>query len=281
MPAGTNMRTTFVASITILILLLAGSALFYFNSGESPELRVMTYNIRAAAESNLEQIAAEIESHRPDVVALQEVDVNWGARSGFEDQAAYLAKALDMHSFFGEIYDLPPAGGREENRKYGLALLSKHPIEFRKNHRLTRLSSQHDTDEPLLMPGFPGIVINISGRRIHIFNTHLDYRSDPSIRETEVAEMLEIIRELAEQEPVILMGDLNAEPEDPELAALFDIFGDAWEGEDGEGFTFPAAGPTKRIDYILYSDHFKITGVYVSDTRKSDHRPVVGDLLLE
>lgn len=243
----------------------------------------MTYNIRAATESSLTQIAGEIESHDPDVVALQEVDVNWGERSDYENQAAYLAEALDMHYFFGEIYDLPPAEGREENRKYGLVLLSRYPIEYRNNHRLTRLSSQHDTDEPLLMPGFPEIVIQVSERRVHIFNTHLDYRPDPSIRETEVMEMLEIIEGIDKQEPVILMGDLNAEPEDPELAAMSDIFRDAWEGEegDGEGFTFPAAEPTKRIDYILYSDHFKITSVYVSDTQKSDHRPVVGDLLLE
>lgn len=275
------MRTNIIASLAILILLITGSAVFYFNSDEASELRVMTYNIRAATESNLEQIAVEIESHRPDVVALQEVDVNWGERSGFENQAAYLAEALDMHSFFGEIYNLPPAEEREENRKYGLVLLSRYPIEYRENHRLTRLSSQHDTDQPLLMPGFPEIVIQVSERRVHIFNTHLDYRPDPFIREAEVSEMLEIIRGIDEQEPVILMGDLNAEPEDPELAALFNVFRDAWEGEEGEGFTFPAAGPAKRIDYILYSDHFKITGVYVSDTQKSDHRPVVGDLLLE
>lgn len=125
----------------------------------------MTYNIRAATESSLAQIAVEIESHRPDVVALQEVAVNWGERSGYEDQAAYLAKVLDMHYFFGETYALPPAEGRKEMRKYGLALLCKYSITFRENHSLTRLSSQDDTNEAVSMPVFPRLLLMYPGAR--------------------------------------------------------------------------------------------------------------------
>lgn len=75
--------------------------------------------------------------------------------------------------------------------------------------------------------------------------------------------MLEIIHRVDKQNPVVLMGDLNAEPGDPELAALFKVFGDILKGEKREGLTFPAEEPTKRIDYILHSGHFTVSDAYV------------------
>lgn len=261
-------------------LLLIFSAIIIGSHFESPaELRVMSYNIRAAVESDLSQIADEIRSHNPDVVALQEVDVYWGERSKFSDQATDLAEILDMHVFFGEIYDLPPAEGRSENRRYGLALLSRYPFQHGKNHSLTRLSSLNDSTQPVLMPGFPEVAINLDGQIVNIYNTHLDYRPDPAIRKKQVEEMLELFEQ--RKSPVVLMGDLNAEPDDPELGKLFELFNDSWEKSDREGFTFPADEPQKRIDYILYSNHFEVQSAYVSDSKKSDHRPVIATLVLK
>lgn len=261
-------------------LLLIFSAIIIGSHFEPPvELRVMSYNIRAAVESDLSQITDEIRSHNPDVVALQEVDVYWGERSKFSDQAKSLAENLDMHLFFGEIYNLSPAEGQTENRKYGLALLSRYPFQYQENHSLTRLPSLNDSVRPALMPGFPEVGIKLNGQTVHIFNTHLDYRPDPAIRMKQVEEMLELFEQ--RKGPLVLMGDLNAEPDDPELGKLFDLFNDSWEKSDREGFTFPADEPQKRIDYILYSDHFEVTRVYVADSQKSDHRPVVATLQLK
>ena len=257
-------------------------AMIFGSCSETPAgLRVMSYNIRAAVESDLSEIADEIKSHHPDVVALQEVDVHWGERSSFADQAMNLAEMLGMYHFFGEIYNLPPTGDRSENRRYGMALLSKYPFQHRKNHSLARLSSlnESNSNSPVLMPGFPEVGINLDGQTVHIFNTHLDYRPDPALRRRQVGEILEIIRQ--KKGPVILMGDLNADPEDPEIGELFELFNDAWENGEGGGFTFPADDPQKRIDYILYTDHFEVTGVFVPNTQKSDHRPVIATLVLK
>jgi endonuclease/exonuclease/phosphatase family metal-dependent hydrolase len=245
---------------------------------EDPQLsiRVMSFNI-AAGHGDLPRIAEVIRGSGAEIVGLQEVDVHWGDRSGFVDQARWLSEALQMEVFFAPIYTLPPAEGRVQERQFGLAILSRHPIAAATNHPLSRLSTQADVPVPIPHPGFPEARIEIGGRSIHVFNTHLDYRGDPSTRRLQVGEMLRIIGE--ENRPVLLLGDLNAEPGAPELSPLFERLKDAWPSP-GDGFTYPADTPIKRIDYILASPHFRIGSMKALRTDASDHLPVVAVLKL-
>ncbi|MFU8860225.1 MAG: endonuclease/exonuclease/phosphatase family protein [Cyclonatronaceae bacterium] len=237
----------------------------------------MCYNI-AAGYGDIDAIAQVISDQKPDIVALQEVDVNWGERSAWEDQARYLAYKLNMHYFFGEIYSYDTSETDTPPRRYGLAWLSREPFVYTVNHRISRLSTQ-DTEPVLrLLPGFPEVAVEFNGQRIHFFNTHLDYRPDPHARKTQISEMMAIMQPA--NTPVILMGDLNARPGAPELVPLFESLEDAWPVQEDAGFTFPADAPDRRIDYILHSDHFTVKGIYVADTQASDHRPVIADLVL-
>ena len=84
---------------------------------------------------------------------------------------------------------------------------------------------------------------------MRVANTHLQHNSAVERRaQTErIAALLAPVRT-----PVILLGDLNAPPGAPELAPLAPRFVDAWtRGGTGDGFTYPATGPTARIDYVL------------------------------
>jgi endonuclease/exonuclease/phosphatase family metal-dependent hydrolase len=65
------------------------------------------------------------------------------------------------------------------------------------------------------------------------------------------------------------------------LIPLFRIMKDVWEGRDDPGYTFPADDPDRRIDYILYSEEYRLQAAQVPDTWASDHRPVVADLVLK
>ena len=234
----------------------------------APVVRAMTYNI-AAGGGDLDAVAAVIRAAAPDIVALQEVDVRWSERSDFADQAAELAAALGMDVRFGPIYELPP------DRRFGLAILSRTPIVEFTNHVIPRLSTQTDAVEPVPLPGFLEAVTVIDGVRVHVFNTHLDYRADPRVRQQQVGAMLAL---LPGTEPAVLMGDLNAPPAAPELQPLFARLRDAWSADDGRGRTYPAHEPGKRIDYILLTGHFRAVDVRVPDVRASDHRPVIADL---
>lgn len=241
------------------------------------ELRVMTYNIHYG-DPDLSNIAAVICSSGADVVGLQEVDAHWSERSAWADQAAEIAKACGMEFRYGPIYDLPPLEVGKPNRQFGVAILSRRPIRSWKNHPLTRLSTQAEAP-PTPMPGFLQVTLDVDGADVDVFATHLDYRPDPSVRRTQVAEMLDVIGAAAR--PTILVGDMNAGPGREELAPLFARLRDVWAGRAETGFTYPADTPTERIDYVFLAGPIRAVSARVLATAASDHRPVVADLAIE
>ncbi|MFZ4162842.1 endonuclease/exonuclease/phosphatase family protein [Streptomyces griseoincarnatus] len=242
-------------------------------------LRVATYNIHAGAGEDqvfdLDRTAAALRDLRADVIGLQEVDVHWGERSDFTDEARALAEKLRMRVFFAPIYDLDPAAEGGERRQYGVAVLSRHPVLHAENHEITRLSTQTPDLVPAPAPGFAEIVISVKGVRTHVYSTHLDYRADPSIHAAQVDDMLGILAD--GRGPGVLVGDFNAEPSAPELAPLWHTLRDA---APDAGLTYPAIAPQKRIDLITVSDGITVTGARTHATDASDHRPVVADLRL-
>lgn len=273
-------------------------------ASEDVRLGIMSWNI-AAGGGDIERIAASIRSSGVDVVALQEVDVNWSARSNFIDQATLLAERTGMHVRFAPMYHITSASGASgasnassasaasassdtaqstsPPRQYGVALLSRFPIVAFRNHSLTRLSTQQSNAQPAPMPGLLDAVIEVQNIHIRVFNTHLDYRADPALRATQVAEMLRIMDASESGDPhgaTILAGDLNAPPDAAELRPLFERLTDSWRSAHGNGFTYPASAPVRRIDYVLHSKHFRVTETSVINTLASDHLPVRVDVVI-
>jgi endonuclease/exonuclease/phosphatase family metal-dependent hydrolase len=238
----------------------------------------MSYNI-AAGSGNLDRTTEAIRAAAADLVALQEVDVHWSARSGFADQAAALGERLGMQARFARIYQLPGDGASARLREYGVALLSRYPVVTWTNHTITRLSTQIEGTPPAPMPGFLEATVDVRGTRIRVFNTHLDYRPDATVRRRQVTETLAIIGDPSA--PTLLFGDLNAPPTAPELQPLLARLRDSWTVPADPGLTYPATVPVKRIDYVLTSRHFRVRSARVPDTQASDHRPVVVDLVVD
>lgn len=241
-----------------------------------PTLRVMSYNIQAGG-GDLARVAATIRGASPDIVGLQEVDVHWSDRSGFADQARELASMLGMEVRFAPIYAIPNADPSRPVREYGVALLSRFPIREWRNDSLTRLSTQDATAAPARMPGMVEALIDANGWRVRVFTTHLDYRADPAIRSRQVTELLGYLGRGGV--PTIVTGDLNAGPSAPELQPLFGVLHDAWSAGAGDGLTYPAEKPVKRIDYVLASGHFEPTAASVIQSPASDHRAVIATLV--
>jgi len=247
-------------------------------SATGQPLRVMTYNIQAGG-GDIARVGAAIRESSPDIAALQEVDVHWSSRSSFVDEADSLAKYLGMDVRFADIYDLPATDSSRFRRQFGVAVLSRFPITAFTNRSITRLSTQSTNPTPSMAPGFLDATIDFHGTKIRVFNTHLDYRADPRVREQQVRDMLAVIGD--SQLPTILFGDLNAGAAAPELAPLFAKLNDSWVASRGPGLSYPAINPEKRIDYVLTSRHFSVRDAHVAETLASDHRPVVVDLTLE
>ncbi|MGW0229453.1 endonuclease/exonuclease/phosphatase family protein [Actinopolymorpha singaporensis] len=247
------------------------------SAGSAVRLRVATYNIHAGLGQDnvfdLDRTAAAIRALDADLIGLQEVDVHWGDRSNFVDEAHALADQLGMRAFFAPIYDFAPASTGGERRQYGVAVLSRYQILVAENHDITRLSTQDPNPVPAPAPGFPEVTVNVRGVRVHFYTTHLDYRSDPSVRAAQVKDTLKILA--SDAGPKILVGDFNAEPGAAELAPLWDHLADAAPGGDD---TYPADIPDKRIDLITVSPEVTVRRARTVGTLASDHRPVVADL---
>jgi len=259
----------------------------------NPDVTVMSYNIHFGVgldgRYDLNRIARVIQASNADIVGLQEVDVHYGPRSHFDNQARLLATRLHMHYYFAPIYDFPPfhpalymfqPSAMVERRQSGVAVLSRFPIVQAINHPLARLSTEELQPTVTMERGFAEVFVNVDGNRIPVYVTHLDYRPNPRVRFLQVSQMYAILTRTPGSRQ-ILLGDLNARPAAPELEPfLFRLLQDTVSCNDACG-TFPADLPHKRIDYVLTAPDWKVIGAMVQPTTASDHRPVIAHLRLK
>jgi endonuclease/exonuclease/phosphatase family metal-dependent hydrolase len=217
--------------------------------------RIMTFNIKHGDVSSLEAIADVIRAEAPDVVGLQEVDVD-ADRSDNVDQPHRLSQLTGMASLFRS--SLTFSGGGD----YGLALLSRFPILTSSKLELTSSGEQRIL-----------VIVDVLTEHgtIPVAVTHLGLTSAERVVQVD-----EILAELGNRTNVILMGDMNAQPDSPEMEALAGLLSDAWEAGSGDGSTIPVDAPTRRIDYIFLGSAWPTpTQAHVPATTASDHLPVV------
>jgi endonuclease/exonuclease/phosphatase family metal-dependent hydrolase len=88
--------------------------------------------------------------------------------------------------------------------------------------------------------------------------------------------------------PVVFGADLNELPDATAAARIARVIADAWtrtgaRRDDVVDATFPADGPTHRIDYLFVSDDVRVASVRVAVEAgmASDHLPVVADVAIE
>ncbi len=221
----------------------------------------MTFNIHHGennlGKTNLTRVVELLKQHKPDLVALQEID-SGVVRSGKLNQMRILSLLTDYHVAFEKAIDLQ--GG-----KYGLGILSKRPIEHVQKLKLPNVDS---TEQRILMCA---LVPFSDSKYVRFCNTHLDYRS-PLNRGLQAAVINEYLQNSLY--PVILGGDFNATADDHTLEALTKYWNDA--GVKSEIATYPENG--KRIDYFWthQTSTFKVLDYQVlNEPDTSDHQPVI------
>lgn len=234
--------------------------------GAGPAVRLVCWNIHHGrgrdGRVDLPRIAAELAALRPDLVCLQEVD-RGVARSGGLDEPAELARALGMHPVFGHNID-------HQGGAYGNAILSRWPVAWHANHHYRML--RPDEQRGLLM------ATAATGRgELPFGTTHLEANRDDSER---LAQVPEILAACAGRALAFAAGDFNDLPDGPLHRRLLEHLDDAWLlGGQGDGHTFPAQEPTRRIDWVLVrrDGPLRVTSARTVPTAASDHCPLVVD----
>ncbi len=243
-------------------------------------LRVLTYNIHSCAGMDgyvsPHRIARVIERERPDVVALQEVDIG-RARSAGEDQARFIAHYLEMDHHFHAAMEL-----KEE--RYGDVIMSRFPLTLMHEGRLPQPGAWL-VDEPR---GALWVKIDIGGgRHVQVLNTHFGIWRHERLAQVRALLGEQWLRHPHCEGPLILCGDFNSAPG----SRLYNMLSEHLHDVQGllaghrPRCTFSGCFPLYRIDHVFVNDHFTVTGIAVPDTHlarlSSDHLPLVIDLRLQ
>ncbi|QIL38247.1 endonuclease/exonuclease/phosphatase [Pedobacter sp. HDW13] len=232
-------------------------------------LRVMSYNIHHCNPPTKEKegtidvnaIAKAISLQHPDLVALQEVDVNT-KRSGNINQAVLLAQKLKMNFYFAKAID-------HDGGDYGVAILSRFPLSAQKTYKLPKNNSARAEQRVFAI----ATVEIANGKFIRFASTHLDAERAEENRIMQVKEIVKLTA--AETLPLLIAGDLNAEP-GSETIKLFDA---AFTRSCGNcGFTIPVINPKTTIDHIAFKKGNPFNVIYhevVKERYASDHLPIL------
>lgn len=224
----------------------------------SVELRVLSYNVRSLRDDR-RAVARTIRACAADVVCIQEAPrlLRW------RSSCARLARESGLVAVTGGR----TAGGtlllcdlRLQVLRAGDVLLSKRP----------RLHQR----------GLAVGVFSVRGRRVAVASVHLGLAEVE--RRRHVDEIFEQLAAFADV-PVVLAGDVNERPGEPAWAALTARLQDGYAvAPAGDGNTYSAASPHRRIDGIFVDRRLEVVSCGVPDRpdrldleRGSDHRPLL------
>lgn len=266
-------RSRAAAPVGVLTALVAVAALLAATGpGPTPRpqpldrntFRLVTYNIRMGigldGRFDIDGIARTLRAQHPDVVLLNEVDRGWLLNGGHDD-LGLLARRLHMRAIFAPAADAV----------WGDALLTRLPVTGVRGH-------------PLASRGAPtgaqalAVTLRLGDREVGVLSTHLQPPPDrPATRQAR--RVAGIAAGLADGRPVVLAGDLNAEPGSAPFRALTD------RGlADGLAArrplpTFPCDAPDQQIDQLLVRG-LRADAIAVPAVGYSDHCPLAATLTI-
>jgi endonuclease/exonuclease/phosphatase family metal-dependent hydrolase len=237
-------------------------------------ITVMTYNVHSCVGTDGKlspfRIAEVVARHGPDVAALQELDSGL-VRTGFVDQAALIARQLNMH------YHFHPALAMEAGQ-YGNAILSRLHMRVRRAAELPSLPGRDIREKR----GALWAKVAVGKGQLQFISTHLGLSRKE--RRAQASSLLgsQWLGHPECRPPVILCGDLNSTAWGAAYRLLCGTLLDVPRLLGKARRTWPARLPLMRLDHVLVSPD-----VYAEDVEvpadslalaASDHLPVIARL---
>lgn len=283
-----------VGKSIIALVLLSG---FLFSCASVPRrpvdyINVSSYNLRLDTQNDGINAWPNRKDWVNALIRYHDFDI-FGTQEGYRHQLEDIAR-LSEYRFTGS--------GRDDGKKKG-----EHSAIFYKKDRFKLLDSgdfwlSETPDKP--GKGWDATCCNriaswakfkdlLTKREFYFFNVHFDHQGVVARRESGKL-MVEKIKEIAGDAPVILTGDFNSTPETEQIYTIGILLQDAYKaskmppyGPEGTFTGFKWNAPMdKRIDYVFVSNHFDVLRYGVLTDAKhqrfpSDHHPVVAQLLFK
>jgi len=281
-----------------LKILLSTILIFTFSSlfatMNSQHVSAMTYNLRFDNPGDGENRWDNRKDHAAGLLRFYEPGII-GTQEALKHQLDYLNNQLEEYTYVGVARE---DGAREGEYSAIFIDTTRFKIDKEQTFWLSETPEIPSTgwDANIKRVCTYALLENReSGNKFYVFNAHLDHRGEESRMQS-----VKLIWEKVEEKtgsnkyPVIVMGDLNAEPGDDPIVFLNQHLNDAYKiseeppyGPVGTFNSFDVEKPAeRRIDYIFVSDEFSVKKyASISDSKNSrypsDHFPVYAELDLE
>ena len=224
-------------------------------------LRVLSSNVRSLRDDP-EAVGRVMRSAQPHVAIVQEAPRFWRWRVA----CAELARRAGM---------VLVTGGRASAANLVLSSLA---VDVLARHELP-LSRQRK----LHQRGVAMAVLRLAGQQFAVAGTHLDL-IEPA-RLAHLDELAALRAELPDV-PIIVGGDINAVPGSATWQRLLSFGADVFAtAGSGDGFSYPATQPVRRIDGLFADPRLRPVRAEVLDSADvriaSDHRPLLAEFELD
>jgi endonuclease/exonuclease/phosphatase family metal-dependent hydrolase len=241
-------------------------------SPSTSTLKVLHWNIAQGhdptGDANIDRIAGFIASKRPDVVSLNEA-MRYSSTSSHPQQIADRLRALTGQTWtFKWVQKWGAATGEGE------AIMTRLDVDAMDDYLLS------------VQRSVAMIRVNVNGRNLTLFSTHLDHQSSA----TRLSQVRQLVTWAGSQpEQRIVAGDFNSWPGTTEINEMGRTYNDGWavarSGGDAYSFSGNPDGNTRntRIDYVWASKGATVLRVLRADVfnatdslgKMSDHNPLM------
>lgn len=235
-------------------------------------ITVMTYNVHGCVgmdgRLSVDRIARVIAHHDPDIVALQELDVN-RPRSLGVDQAERIARKLEMKFHFHPTFRL-------EDEQYGNAVFSRHPMSVVKLDALPGFKGRRTEPRGALW-----VAVDAQGLKFNFLNTHLSIWPVERLIQARALAGKDWLAHPDCTGPTVLCGDFNAQPRTAAYRHLCQAMRDCQRSlaRHRPARTWSGKYSLSRIDHVFLSPGWEVLRVDVPrssvERAASDHLPLV------